>query len=124
MARRFSKALARFLSVPYVNRGKQSLDPDQTWIMVAEKDGNPSSLIKRRGDREDRLEFKILFESSPTKMLKRDRPVVAGSGDEGSIAEFFDLDCYTEPGSSRIISVGPGRLEFLDQGELVLRLGI
>ncbi|HWQ20784.1 MAG TPA: hypothetical protein VN455_13460 [Methanotrichaceae archaeon] len=122
-ARRFGKALARFLSVPYVNRGKQSLDRDQTWIMVAEKDGNPSSLVKRTGDREDRLDFRILLESSP-KGLKRDRPVVTGSGDAGRIAEFFDLDCEIEPGSSRTIRAETGRLEFFDQGELALRLAI
>jgi len=91
--------------------------------MVAEKDGNPASLIKRRGDCEDRLDIRILFESSK-KGQKKERPVVTGSGDAGRIALFFDLGCETVPGSSRIIRAEPGRLEFLDQGELVLRLGI
>jgi len=122
-ARRFGKSLARFLSLPYVNRGKQSLDGSQTWIMVTEMDGNPAGLIKREGDREERLDFRILFESNP-KGLKRNRPVVTGPEDAERIARFFDLDCESEPESSRIIIALPGRLEFLDQDELVLRLEI
>jgi len=122
-ARRLGKALARFLSLSYVNRGKQSLAGEETWIVVAEKDGNPSRLVIRESNREELLEFKISFDSG-LKSLKRARPVVTGPGDIERIAAFFDLDFEGDSQSPRIIWADPSHLEFVDDDQLMLELEI
>jgi hypothetical protein len=125
-ARRLAKALARFLSVPYITRGKQSLDANDKWLVVVESYGNPSGLIKRNGELEQKLTFSISMEPRGGQSLqkKRNKPVVTGVGDSvRSIAEFLELgmsaDLY-----GRIIVVSSGEMAFLDAGQTIIKLKI
>jgi hypothetical protein len=119
-ARRLGRTLARFLSVPYVTRGKQSLGDDDAWIVVVEGHGSPNGLVKRAVETEVVLNFKI--SSGPgLKPMKPIRPVAVG---DRRIAEFFEIDLSEEQGLSRIIIIEDGQLKFLDDGDLILGLEI
>ena len=78
-ARRLAKALARFLSLPYITRGKQNLDSIETWLVVIESYKNPSGLIKRYKGEERKLAFSVLMEpeSSQIRKLKNIMPNLA-----------------------------------------------
>ena len=71
-ARRFARALASFLSLPYVNRGKLSLGEEETWLVVIEDHGNPAGLIKRSQEREEQLSFRLSGETE-ARRLKSER---------------------------------------------------
>ena len=125
-SRRLAKAIARFLSVPYITRGKQSLDANDKWLVMVESHGNPSGLIKHDRDVEKELTCSISVEpcrGQPT-LKKKTNPVVTGFGDMvQSVAEFFELgisaDIY-----ERIIVVSSGDMAFLDAGQTVIKLKI
>jgi rRNA maturation protein Rpf1 len=119
-ARRLGRTLARFLSVPYVTRGKQSLSGDEAWIVVVEGHGSPNGLVKRMGENEEVLNFKVSSDLI-AKPMKPVRPVAVG---DRRIAKFFEIDLLEEPGASRVIKAEGGRLEFLDCGDLILGLEI
>jgi rRNA maturation protein Rpf1 len=125
-ARRFARALASFLSLPYVNRGKLSLGEDETWLVVIEDHGNPAGLIKRSQEKEEQLSFQLSGEAE-SKRLKRSVPKVAGKGTVSlAIAQFFELEwlCEALPPQGRIIWVAPNTIEFIDEGQAKFRLKI
>ncbi|MBS1193149.1 MAG: hypothetical protein H6R31_83 [Methanomicrobia archaeon] len=96
-ARRFAKALASFLSVDYVNRGKQRPDPEETWLVVTEDHGNPAGLVRRSEGREEKLGFRLSGDI--------EAPGVAGY-------------------QGRVVLVQPGRIDFLDGDKAWIRLKI
>ena len=124
-ARRLGKALASFLSVPYANRGKQSLIGDETWLVVVEDHGNPQGLVKRSPGKEEQMTFKVVQEPSMER-LKRRRPVVTGAEEDAlPIARFFELDWREGPASElRTLLVASGQIDFVDEGIVRFRLKI
>jgi rRNA maturation protein Rpf1 len=125
-ARRFARALASFLSLPYVNRGKLSLGEEETWLVVMEDHGNPAGLIKRSQEREEQLSFQLSGEPDG-KRLKMSVPKVAGKGVVSlPIAQFFELEWLGEalPAQGRIIWVAPKSIDFIDEGQAKFRLKI
>jgi rRNA maturation protein Rpf1 len=125
-ARRFARALASFLSLPYVNRGKQTPEGDETWLVVVEDHGNPAGLVKRSSGKEEQLSFKLSGDSE-ARRLKRGVPKVAGEGVIAlPIAQFFELEWIgeTAPALGRIISVASGNIDFIDDGRPKFRLKI
>ncbi|MCJ7445023.1 MAG: hypothetical protein MUO26_10950 [Methanotrichaceae archaeon] len=125
-ARRLAKAFARFLSVPYVTRGKQSLSINNTWLVVVESYGNPSGLIKRIGEVETRLDFSISIEpkKSQSKQKNRPAPVIVGYGEKArSVAEFLELG-ICDDSQDRSIVVSSGELVFMDSGQMIIKLKI
>jgi hypothetical protein len=125
-ARRLGKMLARFLSLPYVNRGKQGLDDEETWLVVVEDHGNPTGIVKRTSEGEEHLTFTLTLSSDHQQRLqKRLRPVVIGLKEEAErIARFFELGHSADPlpSQGRIILVESGKIDFVDESEIVLRL--
>jgi len=125
--RRFGKALASFLSLPYVNRGKQSPGEDETWLVV-EDHGNPSGLVKRCGGKEELLSFTLSLEPAsprPKKLV----PTVTGAREVAlPIARFFELEWLertTHEGEpKRTLAVSSGQIDFNDEGEVKFRLKI
>lgn len=125
-ARRLGKTIARFLSIPYVTRGKQGLGGDCPWLVVVEDHGNPTGLAKRTGECEELLAFTLSSEPSQ-RQLRMLQPVVVGQKDEAApIAKFFELEwsAFSESAQRRIISVASGQIDFVDGGEIVLRFKI
>ena len=125
-ARRFARALASFLSLPYVNRGKQTPEGDETWLVVVEDHGNPAGLVKRSSGKEEQLSFKLSGDSE-ARRLKRGVPKVAGEGVIAlPIAQFFELEWIgeTAPALGRIISVASGNIDFIDDNQAKFRLKI
>lgn len=124
-ARRLGKLIARFLSLPYVNRGKQGLDDEEPWLVVVEDHGNPTGLVKRTGEGEEMLTF-TLSSDPQSRQFRKLLPVVVGQKDEAApIAKFFELgwSAGPEPAQKRII-VASGQIDFVDGGEVVLRMKI
>ena len=121
--RRFGKVLARFLSLPYENRGKRGLT-DEPCLMVAEEHGNPHRLIKRSAGEETTLVFTV--SSDPlARQFKPSLPVVVGAYREAEpIARFFELDWREQPGYARAIMVAGGYIDLVDGQESILRLKI
>lgn len=125
-ARRFARALASFLSLPYVNRGKQSLEEDETWLVVMEDHGNPAGLSKRSKERVEQLSFRLSGEPE-ARRLKSSVPKVAGKGTVSlPIAQFFELEwlCEALPAQGRVIWVAPNTIDFIDEGQTKFRLKI
>ena len=120
-ARRLARTLASFLGCEYMPRGKTCLDDGDTWMVVVEEDGNPAGLAKRSGGDERVLRFTVAVEGQ-SKRLKMGRPVVVGTEGARQVAEFFGLDLLAEGETGREIRVTGRQIEFLDGGELVLRL--
>ena len=123
-ARRLAKALARFLTRPYVTRGKQNLDPTETWLIVVERHGNPNGLIKRYEGEERELTFSVSMEpqSSQIRKLKKIMPVITGLEEEAkSVAEFFELE-WSPDAIGRIVVIAHEKIDFLNDGQVVLRL--
>jgi len=120
-ARRLGKTVARFLSIPYINRGKLSLSDDEEWLVVVEDHGNPTGLIKRTAMGEELLAFKLSSDPE-TRRFKKLVPSVTGLAEEAnSIASFFELKWSAEP-TRRFINVSPEQIDFINEGEIVLRL--
>lgn len=118
-ARRFARALGSFLSLPYVNRGKQGLGGEETWLVVIEDHGNPAGLIKRTGDEAEQLSFRLSIEPDGRR-LGRGAAKVAGKGAMAStIAQFFELELIGEiaPARGRIIWIAPNTIDFMDDGQ-------
>jgi rRNA maturation protein Rpf1 len=125
-ARRFARAMASFLSLPYVNRGKQKTGEDETWLVVIEDHGNPAGLVKRSSEKEEQLSFRLSGETD-ARRLKMSVPKVAGKGIVAqSIAQFFELEwlCEAVPAQGRIIWVAPGNIDFIDEGQAKFRLKV
>ncbi len=125
-ARRFARALASFLSLPYVNRGKQNLGEDETWLVVIEDHGNPAGLIKRAGDQMEQISFQLSGDPEGRR-LKRSLPKVAGEETMATaIARFFELEWHgsVAPARGRIIWVAQNVIEFVDEGQAKFRLKI
>jgi rRNA maturation protein Rpf1 len=125
-ARRFARALASFLSLPYVNRGKQNLGGDDTWLVVIEDHGNPAGLVKRSSEEMEQLNFQLSGDTQ-ARRLKKDVPKVAGEGTVAlPIAQFFELEWLGEaiPAQGRIIRAASGNIEFMDEGQAEFRLKI
>jgi hypothetical protein len=127
-ARRLGKALASFLCVPYMNRGKQSLDEAETWLVVVEDHGNPQALAKRSSGKEERLEFTLSQEPVAGRLKRRVPVVIGGLGDAHArkIAAFFELDWQerTETLPGRMVVAAPGQIDFIDDGVARFRLKI
>lgn len=129
-ARKLGKVLAGFLCVPYITRGKQGLDEEETWLVVVENHGNPTGLVKRSGDHAETLEFTISSEIS-SRRLKAMRPLVTGKEEDAlEIASFFGLQLCLMPAfacdpiDGRSMKVASGQIDFVDEGETILRLKI
>jgi hypothetical protein len=125
-ARRFGKALASFLSLPYLNRGKRAPDGDETWLVVVEDHGNPRGLVKRSPGKEEHLAFRLSGEPEAGRQ-KKCVPVVTGAGPDAiPIAQFFELEWVEKSASeqARVLSVASGRIDFIDVGEAKFRLKI
>ena len=124
-ARRLGKALASFLSVPYANRGKQSLIEEETWLVVVEDHGNPRGLVKRSPKKGEQMAFKVAQEPQ-IKRLKRRKPVVRGTEKEAlPVARFFELEWREGPASDlRALLVASGQIDFVDEGIVMFRLKI
>ena len=125
-ARRFARALASFLSLPYVNRGKQSPEEDETWLVVVEDHGNPAGLVKRSSERAEQLSFQLSGDTQAGR-LKRGVAKVVGEGTVAlPVAQFFELEWLGEaaPAQGRIISVASGSIDFMDEGQAKFRLKI
>ncbi|MDD4162598.1 MAG: hypothetical protein PHW87_08990 [Methanothrix sp.] len=123
-ARRFARALASFLSLPYVNRGKQKPEESETWLVVVEDHGNPAGLVKRTSESEELLSFKLSGDTQ-ARRLKKGAAKVAGEGTIARpIAQFFELEWIGEaaPAQGRIISVASGYIDFMDEGQAKFRL--
>lgn len=120
-ARRLGKFIAGFLSLPYINRGKLNLSGDEPWLVVVEDHGNPSGLIKRTASGEELLAF-TLSSNPETKRFKKQMPTVAGIANEAKrVASFFELKQLAEP-MGRFIDVEPEHIDFINEGEVILRL--
>lgn len=129
-ARRFGKALASFLSLPYVNRGKHISNKEETWMVVVENHGNPHGLVKRSMGKEEQLTFTLLEEPIRGR-LKSLVPVVIGVDlDALRIAQFFELVWLEEfiPAEvdepKRALVVAFGQIDFIDEGKAKFRLKI
>jgi len=123
-ARRFARALASFLSLPYVNRGKQKPEESETWLVVVEDHGNPAGLVKRTSEGAEQLSFKLSGDTQ-ARRLKKSVAKVAGEGIFARpIAQFFGLEWIGEaaPAQGRIISVASGYIDFMDEGQAKFRL--
>ena len=123
-ARRFARAAASFLSLPYVNRGKQSPGEDETWLAVVEDHGNPAGLVKHSPARVENLRFRLSLEPEAGQ-LKRCVPKVAGAAVIARpIARFFELEWLGEavPPQGRIIAATFGWIDFIDEGGPRFRL--
>jgi rRNA maturation protein Rpf1 len=123
-ARRFARALASFLSLPYVNRGKQTPEEEETWLVVVTDHGNPAGLVKRSPGKEEQLSFRLSGDTE-ARRLKRSVPKVAGEGEIAlPIAQFFELEWIgeTAPAQGRIISVASGNIDFIDDSQAKFRL--
>lgn len=129
-ARKLGKVLAGFLSVPYITRGKQGLDEEETWLVVVEDHGNPTGLVKRFRDHVETLKFAVSSEIS-SRHLKSIRPLVTGEEEDAlHVACFFGLLRHLMPASDhgsasgRSMKVASGQIDFVDEGETILRLKI
>jgi hypothetical protein len=123
-ARRFARAIASFLSLPYVNRGKQSPGEDETWLVVVEDHGNPAGLVKRSPARVERLIFQLSLDPE-TGRMKSCLPKVAGAAVIAKpIARFFELEWLGEVATpqGRIIAATSGWIDFIDEGRPRFRL--
>lgn len=129
-ARKLGKLLAGFLSIPYVTRGKQPLDPEETWLVVVERYGNPTGLVRRSVDVDGEEALTLTFtlaSEMPSRGLKKKVPLVTGEKEEAiPIARFLELEwqspqilCHS---GERIIAVASGHIDFIDEGEILLRL--
>ncbi|MFB3765802.1 MAG: hypothetical protein ACE14P_11230 [Methanotrichaceae archaeon] len=122
-ARRLGKIIARFLSIPYVNRGKLSLssEDEEPWLVVVEDHGNPTGIVKRTAMGEELLAFTLSSDPKPGQ-FKRLAPSVAGTREDAKpIARFFGLELSAEP-TRRSINVCRGQIDFINEGEIILRL--
>jgi len=93
--RRYARALASFLSRPYINRGKscvsQGDEEGESVLVVVEDHGNPSGIVKRISGEEKRICFRLSGEVQSGRMKKR-APGVCGEGSIAvPIASFFEL---------------------------------
>jgi rRNA maturation protein Rpf1 len=125
-ARRFARTLASFLSMPYVNRGKQKPDESETMLVVVEDHGNPAGLVKRSSEGETQLSFRLSGDTQAGR-LKRSAAKVAGEGIVAiPIAAFFELEWLGKatPAKGRIISVASDSIDFMDEGQSKFRLKI
>jgi hypothetical protein len=125
-ARRLARVLASFLSIDYVNRGKQRPDPEETWLVVTEDHGNPAGLVKRQRENEQKLSFRLSGEIEAAGLRPMTAAVVGARENAAAIADFLELEWLPLADSSqgRQILVAPGRIDFLDEGEARLRLKI
>jgi len=125
-ARRFARALASFLSVDYVNRGKQRPDPEETWLVVTEDHGNPAGLVRRSGESEEKLSFRLSGEIEAARLRPAAAAVVGEEAIALPIARFLDLEWRPRADGSlrRMVLVQPGRMEFLDGDKAWVRLKI
>ncbi|OPY49998.1 MAG: putative Brix domain-containing ribosomal biogenesis protein [Methanosaeta sp. PtaU1.Bin055] len=124
-ARRVGRVLASFFGARYMTRGKAGLDDgDEGWMVVVEGEGGPAGIARRSGGEERTLSFSLALEGGP-KRLRKKRAAVVGSGKAAAeVAEFFGL-AVSAPGSEgRLVRVEDGTIEFVDDGDLILRLEI
>ncbi len=122
-ARRLGKFMASFLSLPYINRGKLSLSGEEPWLVVVEDHGNPTGLMKRTSMGEELLAFKLSSDPG-IRRFKKQIPEVTGSANEARrAASFFELKQSLEP-VGRFIKAETEHIDFINEGEVILRLKI
>ena len=134
--RRFARTLASFLSLPYVNRGKSSMDSGEeagTALVVVEDHGNPSGIVKRFCGGEERLNFRLSGELQAGRMKAREAVICGEEEACRPIASLFDLKWQGNSGTSpaaekyankeaRVIAVAPECIDFIDNGAVRFRL--
>jgi len=125
-ARRFARALASFLSIDYINRGKQRPNRVDAMLVVLEDHGNPAALAKRSSEGEEKLGFRLSGEIGAHRLqAAAAEAVVVGEKEIALlIACFLELEWMPEAGRAqgRRILVEPGRIEFLDGDNAWIRL--
>ena len=125
-ARRFARALASFLSVDYINRGKQRPDRKDAVLVVLEDHGNPAALARRGSDGEEKLSFRLSGEIQAYRLqTATDEVAVVGQKEMAlPIACFLEKEWMPEAGRAqgRRILVEPGIIEFLDGDNAWIRL--
>ena len=125
-ARRFARALASFLSVDYINRGKQRPDREDAMLVVLEDHGNPAALARRGSDGEEKLIFRLSGEIQAYRLqTAADEVAVVGEKEIAlPIACFLEKEWLPQEGRAqgRRILVEPGTIEFLDGDNAWIRL--
>jgi hypothetical protein len=125
-ARRFARALASFLSIDYINRGKQRPDREDAMLVVLEDHGNPAALARRGSDGEEKLSFRLSGEIQAYRLQTAAAEVAVVGEKEIAlpIACFLEKEWLPEAGRAqgRRILVEPGRIEFLDGDNAWIRL--
>ena len=125
-ARRFARTLASFLSIDYINRGKQRPNRVDAMLVVLEDHGNPAALAKRSYGGEEKLGFRLSGEIGAYRLqaVAAEAVVVGEKEIALLIACFLELEWMPEAGRAqgRRILVEPGRIEFLDGDNAWIRL--
>jgi len=130
--RAFSRALAAYLGVHHLNRGKRSLtelfelasEDDGRLVMVGERMGNPTKLTFYR---ESVPLFWIAFTSPPIRKEDVDVRIlpldVEGNGELcESLRSFFEEEGHPQGGARKTLKVSANELELYTCGENVLTL--
>lgn len=136
--RRFARALASFLSLSYVNRGKSGMgggeeEEAEAALVVVEDHGNPSGIVKRFCGGEDRLSFRLSGELQAGRMKAREAVICGEEEACRPIASLFDLKWQGDSApfsatekdakrEARVIVVAPGCIDFIDNGDIRFRL--
>ena len=125
-ARRFARTLASFLSIDYINRGKQRPDREDVMLVVTEDHGNPAGLDKRSFKGEEKLIFRLSGEIQGRRLqLAAAEVAVVGEKEIAlPVACFLEKEWMPEAGRAqgRRILVEPGIIEFLDGDNACIRL--
>jgi len=130
--RAFTRALAAYLGVHSLNRGKRSLselfemasEDDGRLVMVGERMGNPTLLTFYK---EGVPLFWIAFTSPPIRRADVDVRIlpieVEGRGELcDCLREFFENDVPSQSEARKTLKVGANELELYTCGERVLTL--
>ena len=125
-ARRFARALASFLSIDYINRGKQRPDREDAMLVVLVDHGNPAALARRGSDGEEKLSFRLSGEIQAYRLQTAAAEVAVVGEKEIAlpIACFLEKEWLPQAGRSQVrrILVEPGIIEFLDGDNAWIRL--
>ena len=125
-ARRFARTLASFLSIDYINRGKQRPDREDAMLVVTEDHGNPAGLAKHRFECREMLSFRLSGEIQAYRLQTAAAEVAVVGEKEIAlpIACFLEKEWMPQPdrAQGRQILVEPGRIEFLDGDLAWIRL--
>jgi rRNA maturation protein Rpf1 len=125
-ARRFARALASFLSIDYINRGKQRPGREDAVLVVTEDHGNPAGIVKHGFESEEKLIFRLSGEIQARRLQPAGTDVAVVGQKEIAlpIARFLEKEWLPQAGRAQVrrILVEPGIIEFLDRDLAWIRL--